>query len=774
MNISGRSITPSAEIAPALGILTSSGMNAPMAMQALPIAESFAVASGMRMDTATRHLTSVLNALGMASQNVGTHLANLTNLSDAFVRSSQLVDVSVEEMSEAFNARFAASLRQAGGTLEQGIGLIGAYANANVRGGDAGNRASIVFQSLEHAMIGHLQTWRTFGIDIQDATGHLKPMADIIEMLENRLGGLNPVLQRAALQAAGFESRVTQALYPLIGRSGQIRELTLAMSDVAGSAEAAANIIRQSFGSQITILWNNVKNLAIDIGKSLAPAVMWLANGIRALTLWFRELNPNLQKVIIWGVLILALVPTLGTVAGAFGTLFGIVGAGLAVIASAIGGFAVWGLAIAALVAPILTVMGVTIGWGNAWRDTMRFMENSIGFFVNFKENLQNLSDWFSMENQADFMNLGTIINTVVANMLHNFQMAIRVINSGMTWLVDNMSNLWEDAKTIVDRFLTGMISAFQIMGSVLYRLFDAIFTSIATVAVRRGLEALGAEIVSGLQNIATPQGNFNRAYRGQLVAGGMIPEAGIAAMSQANTTEARESEAIAGLLREVEAANRPGQIVTGVPAQIRAALNGQPAASGFRTQPWQVPNVQWRGIFEPTQQQAAARAAAILGGGINPIGLGAMAVGGDLQNFMRFPSLNTGFSARRMPAQDSIKIATVIAAGMMTGGLGLGVFGSAVLSQILPAFRGRGLHAGEGDLELPQLPNKRGAGEKFEQTSFNRFMLGGPEVARIEQQVRDSHLDNLIQNTNTLIREGNTQRQEIMNRPPPPAVADH
>lgn len=876
MGTSGRSITPVTDVSAGFGTLSAVGMNVPMALQALPIAENFAVASGMAMATATRHLTSVLSALGLASRDTSVYLENMTRLSDAFIRTSQLVDVSVEELSESFNARFAASLRQVNGSMEEGIGIIAAYAAANVRGGDAGNRASIVFQALEHAMIGHLHTWQALGITIQDSNGNMKPMADIIQMLEQRLAGLNPVVQRATLQAAGFESRVTQALYPLLGFSNLIRETENNLRSIGGTTESVAVMIRSSFGSQITILWNNLKNMAIDIGRVVAPAVGWLASGIRSVSQWFHLLNPEVQRFLVIGTAIAASGGLLGFLGTGIGTVLSpvlaVVGFLLTQLGVLVSSVTLVGLVLTPFVLTLgtiasaigaLTVVNALGGWENTlsavyaftsripgglglavrlmfdfrntaddirsdfvsiWERIRAISGTTFGFFFNFSENMSILKNWLNADQANDFARSWAILDAVWKNLQHNVGVVFGRVGQYFVWLRDNFDNMVMDIGLIGSRLWQGFVAATQTVFGVIGSLLRHFWQSTMMVTMREGLRAAAAAFREGVfdmlrgvdpaQDQVQTLGALSRGIRtastvanirdtdfeafGRMtpaqietarghIAAGRLGELSTTALiavqhrlgniiGDSTQPEANVAAAL-GIRTRILEERRQRDLVAGLPVQMAQAFNIQ-NPNQFRTQPLPSGPLGFRALTLPEGGPQFNTTGGSLrqqvGDGSNLVNalpasrLAALLAGGTSMNPQM---LATTIAATRqsMPLQP-------LAIASMFGGIGpqspFGALAAMVAGEMIPAYRGSIVDRSAEGMELPVLPGGKHHGEKFEQMSFNRFMLGGPEVARMEQQVRAQGVENLLQNTNTLIQQGNSTQSQILNRPPPPAVA--
>lgn len=272
-DLSSKSLSSPASMATALGHMSAAGMGAGVALRGLVIAEDLAVVSGTDLIEVTKHLVNIQNAAGLSSTNVETHLRNMQHISDLMAASTQLVDISITELANSLNGRFLGAMRSVHMSLEDGIALIDAYAAANIHGADAGTRAAMVLTALNSQFISNLPKWKALGINIMNAQGNMRPMHEIIGALEKRFAGMSESKAHASLMLLGFTERTNRSLLPLLGMSEGMKTLREALSGAGPTAKRMADLIRDSFGSQLQIAGNNIRVIAIMLGHFLAPAI---------------------------------------------------------------------------------------------------------------------------------------------------------------------------------------------------------------------------------------------------------------------------------------------------------------------------------------------------------------------------------------------------------------------------------------------------------------------------------------------------------------------
>ena len=301
-----------------LDILVSSGMNAAMAAHALGISEQFATASGMNMDKATRRLVDVQWTLGMAMKDTGEHFKNMNYLADLFVGIGTISGGTVEQLIDSFGHRFVTAMQMSGMSLEKAIALQGAFSLSNIRGAEASDVAARAIAGLMRSNVGNIPTWRQLGISVFDAAGKMREMSDIAQQLGAKLGD-KPIQAMARLMSMNIEKRTADAIIPLVGMVDALKMMETEIGKVDGVAKKMSDMMKESFSFQMKILWNNVVNAGIAIGKILAPAVEWLAKQIESLSKSFQGLNPAVRAMIVWGGVIAAVVVPALTLMGSLG-----------------------------------------------------------------------------------------------------------------------------------------------------------------------------------------------------------------------------------------------------------------------------------------------------------------------------------------------------------------------------------------------------------------------------------------------------------------------
>lgn len=261
------------EAAESYFFLASAGMDAASSIAALPQVAAFAQAGMFDMATATDLATDAQSALGLTSDDTAENLANLTRVTDILVKGNTLANASVEQFSTALTREAGAALKSFNIDMEEGVAVLAAFADQGIKGEVAGSGLSRVLRLMTSAAVNNKEEMRQLGLEVFDAEGNIRNMADIIQNLEESLDGMSDSQRIAALESIGFSARVQGVILPLLGSSSAIREYEGELRKAGGTTQGVADNQMKSFNAQLGLLWDNVRDIGIAFGQTLEPAM---------------------------------------------------------------------------------------------------------------------------------------------------------------------------------------------------------------------------------------------------------------------------------------------------------------------------------------------------------------------------------------------------------------------------------------------------------------------------------------------------------------------
>ena len=260
------------EAAESYFFLASAGLDAEQSIAALPTVARFAQAGMFDLATATDLATDAQSALGLTVPDAAQNLKNLTFVTDVLVKSNTLANTSVQQVSEALTNKLGASLRAANIPLEEGVAVLAAYADQGLKGAAAGEGLGIALRDLKRAASENEDAFRDAGIQVFDAQGNFRNLADIVEDVDGAFADLSVQEQTYLAQNLGFQDRSFKNIQLLFGTADAIREYERELRNAGGTTEEIANKQLESLSGQMDLLKSSVTDAKLEVGEGLAPA----------------------------------------------------------------------------------------------------------------------------------------------------------------------------------------------------------------------------------------------------------------------------------------------------------------------------------------------------------------------------------------------------------------------------------------------------------------------------------------------------------------------
>lgn len=257
------------EVAKAYFFLASAGLTAEQSIAALPLVAKFAQAGMFDLAKATDLVTDAQSALGLTVKDPIRNLKNMTRVADVLVKANTLANASVEQFSEALTRRAATSLKTYGISLEEGIGVLAAFADQNIKGAEAGTAFDIALRELTIRSILNAAAFRKHNIQVWENFGVLRKVSAMVADLERALEGASAKTKKMTLMELGFQQRSVSLILALVGMSEKMRDVEQATLDAGGTVEDVA-------ARQMTALDTALQHLSgswLQMKMSMTPAI---------------------------------------------------------------------------------------------------------------------------------------------------------------------------------------------------------------------------------------------------------------------------------------------------------------------------------------------------------------------------------------------------------------------------------------------------------------------------------------------------------------------
>jgi TP901 family phage tail tape measure protein len=291
-----------------------------------------AAASGMALAE-----SAVVMSAGMNTFNLGAK--DSVSIVDALAGAANASAADVSDIALALQQTGQQAVAS-GLTIQETTAALAAFADAGVRGSDAGTSFKTFLQRLNPVSAEAAKTMKQLGIEFFDSSGNMKDLTGIAGEVEKGFKGLTQEQRLAAMQTI-FGSDALRAANILYTEGADGIAKYIKASSLSGAAADMAAARNSGLSGSLEKLKGSMETAALVIGEVLAPTIMRVAEALQNFFNGFAKLNPVTQKAIIF-----------------FGGLLAVLGPVLFIFGAFIGSLA----NIAKLMGTVNLLMGTNIG----------------------------------------------------------------------------------------------------------------------------------------------------------------------------------------------------------------------------------------------------------------------------------------------------------------------------------------------------------------------------------------------------------------------------
>ena len=253
------------------------------------------------LDLATAGDLDLAQAATIAANAMNVfHLSGAQSLQavDALSGAANASSADVDDLSEALQQGALAAFR-AGLSVQETTAALAAFADAGLRGSDAGTSLKTFLLNLVPSTSKAEKTMKKLDVSFVDAQGNIKSLAEIAEILRVQLGDLTQAEQQAALKAMfGTDAYRAASVVMEQGAKG-IERYTQATSDSGNAAKVAAGKMKGLPGL-IERFKGTFETFLLKVGEGeLQKVVENIANSVTGLLEAFMNLSPEMQATIV-------------------------------------------------------------------------------------------------------------------------------------------------------------------------------------------------------------------------------------------------------------------------------------------------------------------------------------------------------------------------------------------------------------------------------------------------------------------------------------------
>lgn len=426
---------------------------------------SLAQAGGLELAEAATVASNAMNVFGLSgkdSQQAVDALAGAANASSADVADLALA------LSQGGLAAAAA-----GFSVQETTAALAAFADAGLKGSDAGTSLKTFLLSLVPTTEKPIAAMKELGLSFVDSKGNIKSLTEIAGELQSKMKGLTQEQQQVALKTI-FGTDAYRAAHVILKEGAGGLQKYLDATSKVGTASDVAKARMKGWAGVIETLKGSIETVGLTIGDALIPVLSKVGGIVNEVAQRFISLPKGMQgAIIVVGLAVAALGPLL--------SIFGALATAIAFIASPIGLVVV---ALAALAAAVV----FAYKHSEAFREVIDRLVASVGERLSTmaavaSEVFARIKQWLS-DNQATFEEWGRKIGDLFAEIAATVGPALDAVVAIVTRVVAVISDLWDRfGNQLVGHIRIAAESIMQVISGALealrgiFNVFAGIFT---------------------------------------------------------------------------------------------------------------------------------------------------------------------------------------------------------------------------------------------------------------------------------------------------------
>lgn len=279
------------EAADAMGYMAMAGWKTDQIVDGLAGVMDLAAASGEDLASVSDILTDAMTAFGLQANESG-------KFADVLAAASSNANTNVSLLGESF--KYVAPVAGAlGYSAEDTAIALGLMANAGIKGSQGGTALRSALTRLVKPTGDMAEIMQEYGMSITNSDGSMKTLAEVMDMLRGKLGGLDEATQ-AQIANTLFGQEAMSGMLAIINASeGDYNKLTDAINNADGTAAQMAETMNDNLGGKIKKLQSALEGVAIQLGEVLVPIITGVVEWINKWVEKFAGLDENTQKIIL-------------------------------------------------------------------------------------------------------------------------------------------------------------------------------------------------------------------------------------------------------------------------------------------------------------------------------------------------------------------------------------------------------------------------------------------------------------------------------------------
>mgnify|MGYP003098623198 FL=1 len=257
---------------------------------ALKTTMDLAAAGSLQLAEAANVTVQAMGAFGLTADETG-------EAANALAGAAAASSADVSDLTQGLS-QVSAQAHSAGWSIQDTTAVLGAFADAGIRGSDAGTSLKTMLQRLAAPTDKSAAMMESLGINVRDANGNMLDAAGVAGELQAKLSGLDSATRDAAIQTIFGADASRAALVMMNQGTDGIQRYTAATNDQTAAQRLADSQMGETERS-IEEMNGAIETASIQVGSALAPAVTDAAEAVGGAADAFSQMDEGTQQTVI-------------------------------------------------------------------------------------------------------------------------------------------------------------------------------------------------------------------------------------------------------------------------------------------------------------------------------------------------------------------------------------------------------------------------------------------------------------------------------------------
>lgn len=292
INLGATTAFSSGEVAEAMTEMAKAGWSTTQIIDGMAGVLDATAASGESLATVSTIVADAITGFGLSAKDSA-------RVADLMTQAANSGTIGVSDLGESY--KYVAPLAQSMGlSIEDVTTALSAMSMAGIKGSQAGTSLRTVLANMAKPSSTVASAMDDLSISITNSDGSFKSLDEIITIMRTSFNGLTDD-QKAYYATALAGKEGMSGLISLLNLTQEEYDaLTASMNNCSGVAGETAAVMQDNLQSKVEQLGGALESLAIKLSDYVIPFLTELVNGLTRAVEWFTNLNPVIQKVILF------------------------------------------------------------------------------------------------------------------------------------------------------------------------------------------------------------------------------------------------------------------------------------------------------------------------------------------------------------------------------------------------------------------------------------------------------------------------------------------